>query len=139
MYFSPQVGKKTNPPQQNFLYSRKMELSSSNIKRFLIFSQKKSFLIFQETKPPKKSLIFYQKKAISRKGNPVKILYFQKMELSYLHFRKGIFRTLAQRNFLIFWERYTQNAGLFRTRSIFRGWIYGDFHPGLKFELSILS
>ena len=38
--------KKKNPPQENFSYSGKMELSYSNIKKFLIFSQKKAFLIF---------------------------------------------------------------------------------------------
>ena len=35
-----------------------MELSSSNIKKFLIFSQKKTFLIFRETETPKKSFYF---------------------------------------------------------------------------------
>ena len=30
-----------------------MELSNSNIKKFIIFSQKKAFLIFRETKTPK--------------------------------------------------------------------------------------
>ena len=31
-----------------------MELSSSNIKKFLMFSRKKAFLIFRKTKTPKK-------------------------------------------------------------------------------------
>ena len=35
-----------------------MELSSSNIKAILIFSQKKTFLIFWETKIQKKFLTF---------------------------------------------------------------------------------
>ena len=35
-----------------------MELSSSNIKKFLIFSQQKSFLIFQETETLKNLLYF---------------------------------------------------------------------------------
>ena len=35
-----------------------MELSSSNINKFLIFSQKKAFLIFRERKTPQKCFIF---------------------------------------------------------------------------------
>ena len=35
-----------------------MKLSSSNIKKFLMFSQKKALLIFWETETPKKFLIF---------------------------------------------------------------------------------
>ena len=37
--FSAQARKQKSPPQENFLYS--------NIKKFLIFSHKKAFLIFQ--------------------------------------------------------------------------------------------
>ena len=37
-----------------------MELSSSNIKKFLIFSQKKAFLIFQETENTKKNFKFQE-------------------------------------------------------------------------------
>ena len=49
-----------------------MELSGSNIKRFLIFSQKKSFHIFRETETLKKFLLFQEMKLsyISGKGNP---------------------------------------------------------------------
>ena len=39
-----------------------MELSSSSIKKFLIFSQKKSFLMFQETETSKKFLMFQETK-----------------------------------------------------------------------------
>ena len=46
-----------------------MELSSSNVKKFLIFSKNKAFLIFRETEIPKK--IRY----ISENGNPPKISY----------------------------------------------------------------
>ena len=35
-----------------------MELSSCNIKKFPIFSQKKAFLIFRERKTPQKCFIF---------------------------------------------------------------------------------
>ena len=52
-----------------------IKLSGSNIKKFLIFSQKKVFLIFQETDspppPPPPPL-------------PKKILILQEMELSYI-------------------------------------------------------
>ena len=36
-----------NPPRKRFLIFSEMELSSSNIKKIRIFSQKKAFLIFQ--------------------------------------------------------------------------------------------
>ena len=52
-----------NPPQENFLHSKKMDLSSSNIKKFLTFSQVKAFLIFQEAKTPQKLLIFQKTEA----------------------------------------------------------------------------
>ena len=52
-----------------------MKLSSSNIKKFLIFPQKKAFLIFWETE------LFY----ILRNENPEKISYiFSKESFSYL-------------------------------------------------------
>ena len=47
-----------------------MELSSSNIKKFLILLQKKAFLIFQKME------LSY----ILGNGNPEKILIFHKME-----------------------------------------------------------
>ena len=37
-----------------------MELSSSNIKKFLIYSRKKVFLLFWETETPKKLFIFQE-------------------------------------------------------------------------------
>ena len=48
---------------KRFLTFREMKIFSSNIKAFLIFSQKKAVLILQETETPKKILTFYQKKA----------------------------------------------------------------------------
>ena len=47
--------------EKTFLIFPEMELSGSNIKKFLIFSQKKAFLIFLKKKTPKKSLIFREK------------------------------------------------------------------------------
>ena len=52
-----------------------MELSSSNIKRFLIFSQKKAFLIFRETDTPKKFFIFQETESSNPKLK--KLLIFQ--------------------------------------------------------------
>ena len=43
-----------------------MKLSSPNIKKFLVLSQKKPFLIFRQT------------------GTPKKVLIFQEIELSYI-------------------------------------------------------
>ena len=56
-----------------------MELSSSNIKKFLIFSQQKSFLIFQETETLK-NLLYFRNNFPSPKNekNP---LIFREMEL----------------------------------------------------------
>ena len=45
-------------PQKKLLIFLEMELSGSNIKKFLMFSQKKPFLIFQEIETPRKFFIF---------------------------------------------------------------------------------
>ena len=37
-----------------------MDISGTNIKKFLIFSQKKAFLIFWDTETPKKFFIFQE-------------------------------------------------------------------------------
>ena len=52
-----------------FFIIRKMKLSSSNIKKIIIFSQKKAFLIFQETETPKKFFIFQEKELSYISGN----------------------------------------------------------------------
>ena len=74
-----------------------MKLYSSNIKKFLIFSQKKAFLIFQKTEPPKKILLFWETEILksvlyfrkynfpsskNKKRTLKKILVFREMELS---------------------------------------------------------
>ena len=82
--------KKKFTPQKIFIF-QEMEVSNFNIKNFLIFSQKKAFLIFlkwtlhfssrekifilPETKTPRKFRIFSQKKAF---------LIFQETELFYI-------------------------------------------------------
>ena len=47
---SPSSKNKKNSSQKKFFIFWKMKLFGSNIKKFLIFSQKKDFLIFRETK-----------------------------------------------------------------------------------------
>ena len=63
-----------------------MELSGSNIKKFLIFSQKKAFLIFWETKILKKFVIFQEMELSyisgNGNGNPKKLLIFLEMSVS---------------------------------------------------------
>ena len=58
-----------------------MKLFSSNIKKFLIFSQKKAFLLFKETETRKKFVIFREMKLsyITGNGNPKKHLIFQEV------------------------------------------------------------
>ena len=58
-----------------------MELSNSNIKKLLIFSQKKAVLIFQGTEAPKKFLIFQETELfyISENGKPKKLIMFQEV------------------------------------------------------------
>ena len=55
-----------------------MRIPGSNIKKFLIFSQKKDFLIFQEMETSKKSLIFQETELSYILGNrpPKKLLTY---------------------------------------------------------------
>ena len=75
-FLSTSSKNKKNLLSTKSLYFQEVELSSSNIKKFLIFSQKKAFLIFREMElsyklgngnPGKNHYI-------SEKGNPGKIL-----------------------------------------------------------------
>ena len=65
-----------------------MELSGFNIKKFIKFSQKKDFVIFQETETPKKLLTFQKTdfSYILGNGNPKKLFVFQ--EVTFLFFGK---------------------------------------------------
>ena len=45
--FKPKLEKKP-PPQVNFLIFQEIELPNSNIKKLIVFSQKKAFFIFPE-------------------------------------------------------------------------------------------
>ena len=93
MYFSAQARK----------------IKESTHKKFLIFSQKKAFLIFQETETPQQFFIF------------------QETELFYisLYAREGIFKTLTYLQLEAHPESwYFQNPSIFRTGSIFRTMTY---------------
>ena len=63
-----------------------MDLSSSNIKKILIFSQKKAFLMFRQTETPKKFIIFLETELsyISGNGNSKKILIALKIKKTIL-------------------------------------------------------
>ena len=74
-HFLGQVQKiKKNPPQKEFFIFQEMELSSSNIKKILIFSQKKAFLIFWKMElsdsKVKKRLVFLEIKPCSSQPKP---------------------------------------------------------------------
>ena len=67
--------KKSTPKKLPIL--QKIDLSISSVKKFLIFSQKKAVLIFQETETPKKFILF-QKTEISNilgNGKPKKLIF----------------------------------------------------------------
>ena len=62
-----------------------MELSSSNINKFLIFFKKKAYFIFRETETPKRNfLILQQRKTfraqIMKKAYSKKMFYISKNE-----------------------------------------------------------
>ena len=76
-FLSPSSKNKKIPSNEKFLYFQEMELSSSNIKKFLIFFQNKAFLIFREM----------QLSYILGNGNPDKISYISRNG-TFLYFRK---------------------------------------------------
>ena len=91
--------KTTSPPQKKKINTRKISLylspyiispSSSNIKTFLVCSQKKGFLLFQEKGTPKKFLIFQETELFYILGNrnPKKLLIFQKVTFRALKMKK---------------------------------------------------
>ena len=71
-----------------------MELSNSNIKRLLIFSQKKAFLIFQKTKTLKKLFLFQE----------IELSLFQEMETlkNFLYFKKQFLELKNKKLFILF-------------------------------------
>ena len=76
-----------------FLTFQEMKLSSSDIKKFLIFSQKKAVLIFQETETPKKFLIFQETELSYISGSNFSSPKSKKNPLlkSFLYFAKWSF------------------------------------------------
>ena len=63
-----------------FIMFQEMKLSNFNIEKFLIFSQKKAFVVFRETETPKKLFIFRE----------TEVLIFNETQTLkiFLHFRK---------------------------------------------------
>ena len=75
--FKPKIEKiKKIYPEKNSLCFRKMELSGFNIKKYLIFFQKKAFLIFREKE---RELSYVSVSNFPRSKN---FLIFWEMELS---------------------------------------------------------
>ena len=63
-----------------FIIFQEMKLSNFNIGKFLIFSQKKAFVVFRETETPKKFFMFQETEVlIFKETQTLKI---------FLHFRK---------------------------------------------------
>ena len=82
--FNPRLKKKKKQKKKHskkiyFHAFREMELSGTNITKFLIFSEKKAFFIFLETESPKKLLLLQETELsyISGNGNRKKPLIFQ--------------------------------------------------------------
>ena len=55
--FSPSSKNKKKPTPQKCLIFQDMELSSSNIKKIVIFYEKKAFLIVPEMEPARENLL----------------------------------------------------------------------------------
>ena len=86
-FFSSSLKNKKNPPQENFLYSGKIELSNCRIKKFLIFSRNKAFHYFDKRKPRKNFLYFLERNIFLyfRKWKPRrKFLIYKETELFYI-------------------------------------------------------
>ena len=86
----------------SFLRFWEMKLSGSKVKKFLMFSQKKGFPLFRETKTQKKFLTFQitEFSYISGNRNPKKLFIFQEMERS----------SRKRKKLLIFQERKTNKT-----------------------------
>ena len=74
-----QKKKKDNPPRE--MLSKLRE--TKTLKKYLIFSQKKAFIIFHETETPKKFFIFQETELsyVSGNRNPKQLLIFQEVTL----------------------------------------------------------
>ena len=116
-HFSSQDEKlKKIPSRKKFLMFQEMELSGSNIKEFIIFYQKKVFLIF-----PEKHCTFKAKLEKWKNPPPENVLYFRKRkpQKNFLYF-------LKRKLFLYFGTRKTRNNYLY-----FRKWYFLIFQEEL--------
>ena len=112
--FIPKFKKWKKSTPKKFHIIQEMELSGSNIKKILIFSEEKNFMIFLEIKPctfqPKLEKL---KKCTSRKFLKRNLfLYFRKWKpwKNFLYFlKRKLFLYFRKQNFLIF------GKGIFRT------------------------
>ena len=71
-----------------------MKLSSSNIKKLLIFSQRKAFLLFRETENPPQNISF--------SGNGTFLFFRELLIFQKVLFRAGKIKTPALKNSLHF-------------------------------------
>ena len=72
-FLIPSSKNKKNPSRKKFFIFREMELYSSKINNFFIFSQKNAFLIFRETETQKQNFVIFQETEILKN-----FLYFKK-------------------------------------------------------------
>ena len=89
---------KKNLPWKKFLTFPQIELSSSNVTKVLIFSQKNAFLIFSQMN----SCTFQSKPKKWKKSMPRKISYIlwnRNLEKNFLYFRNGTFLYFGKWNF----------------------------------------
>ena len=123
-FLSPDSKNKKNSLWKKFLYFlvfQGMECSGPNIKKFLSFSQKKAFLIFQEMElsyisgngNPKNLLIFEEVTFLAWKMKKKKVLYFRKWNFpapslkNFLYFRTELAKPEKQK-FVVYWQRTFQ-------------------------------
>ena len=93
--FKPKLKIKIKYPLKKVLYVLifwKMEFSSSNIRKFLIFYQKKGFLLFQETETPKQNFSIVQMEMGN--GHPKKFLIFQEVTFRTRKMKKPTLKKL---------------------------------------------
>ena len=108
---SPSSKNRENQLRKKFLYFltfQEMKLSSSNIKKFFIFSQKKAFLIFGETETPKKFLIFQETSYISGSNFELKKILKNPLWKNVLYFGKWNFLAPSLKNFLYFRREFAK-------------------------------
>ena len=123
---------KKNPPRENFLYSGETKLSNSNIKKLLIFSQKKAFFMFWEKETPEKFLIFHETELSYISGNGTfRARKIKNSHLkSFLYFRRN-FQSLKNENLLYFFKKSCEK---FFPKTL----LDNSFHPFYKLNQTLL-